>query len=261
MVEDNLFSDHVVAMRAQWCAPVDLGTADCGKICRGEDGCDYVIKEMSAHPAVPHSEWFCSQLGEKIGIAAPPHKVIDMRDGTMAFGSRWQGGVLSPDPEKETPWYVKVKAGEIALADASKTLSRIYALDQFVHNVDRHCTNFLIHPQFNGHAILALDYSRAWVRFGFPLALPPLPDCNTVNAQRWLTNYWGEKYVNPAAVRDTCDAISRISVDVIIRIIQEHPENWLPETTRSAIIAWWGSDDMSLRLNMIAEGVENGNCL
>ena len=246
-------------MRARWCEPVDLGTADCGKICRGEDGCDYVIKDQAAHPAIPHSEWFCSELGEKIGVAAPPHKVIYMGDGSMAFGSRWQGGVLSPD--EGVPWFTKVRAGEIALTEIGPTLSRIYALDQFVHNVDRHCTNFLIHAQFNGYAILALDYSRAWLRFGFPLAAPPLAPCNTVEAQRWLSRYWSIKYIEPKIVRETCEAIAGVPSSVVERIISEHPESWLSAAERGDIISWWGSEDMGRRLNSIAEGVENGSCL
>ncbi len=52
----------------RWCRPANLSTADCGLICRGEDGCDYVIKDGvsgGSTPRVPHCEWFCSELSSQ----------------------------------------------------------------------------------------------------------------------------------------------------------------------------------------------------
>ncbi len=259
MDQQQLFPDHVPATRVLWTTPSDLGTLDCGQVGRGEDGCDYVIKDQGANPAIPHAEWFCSELGERIGIAAPPHKVMAMPGGARAFGSRWQGGVLSP--LGSNPWYEKVREGEISLSDIGRTLSRIYALDQFVHNRDRHAANVLVHPQYQGHAVLAFDYSQAWLCFGFPLASPPLPMCRTVEVQRSLSSMWSVRYVEASYVRETCDAISGIHVDTIAEIIASHPRSWLPDLDRERILSWWGSEDMGSRLNRIVEGVENGDCL
>lgn len=259
MEQQQLFTGHTPPTRVVSVDPVDLGTLDCSLIARGEDGCDYVIKDDANHPAIPHSEWFCSELGERIGIAAPPHKIMALPDGTTVFGSRWQGGLLSP--AGSSPWYEKVRVGEISIDEVSRTLSRIYALDQFVHNRDRHAANVLVHAQYQGHAILAFDYSQAWLCFGFPLEQPPLPMCKTVEVQRELTRIWSTRYVKASIVKETCDAIRSLKSETIADIIGSHPESWLPRSDRESIIAWWGSDAMSQRLNRIVEGVENGDCL
>ena len=97
-----------------------------------------------------------------------------------------------------------VKGGSIALDDIRGPLSRIYAFDHFVHNVDRHLNNFLIRGQHIGHTVLANDYSRAWICNGFPL--PPLPVlCNTVTAQRWLAGYLGQQYIDIDEVKQVTD--------------------------------------------------------
>ena len=256
----GLFSDQVETLRVRWVVPGDLGTGEAPLVCRGADGCDYVVKDGKTHTAIPHSEWFCSELGERVGIAAPPHKIMDMGNGSTAFGSRWQGGVLSP--EGSVPWYDRVKTGEIALSELRLALSRIYAFDQFVHNQDRHAANVLVHPQFKGHAVLAFDYSQAWLCFGFPLDAPPLPEaCKTVFVQRALRKKWSYDYIDAGVVKETCELISSVSTSIVEKIIHSHPSDWLLASTKQDIIEWWGSEDMKSRLALIVEGVENGNCL
>ena len=154
-----------------------------------------------------------------------------------------------------------MKAGEIELSEIGRTLSRIYALDQFVRNLDRHAKNVLVHKQHLGHSVLAFDYSQAWTCFGFPLAAPPLPKCKTVEVQRQLSGIWATKYVDPFEVKSTCEEIRSIEEAFIIRIIASHPAIWLDEADRHAIIDWWGSDDMNRRLDEIIRGVENGDYL
>lgn len=255
----DLFQGQPTPVRVAFTMPDDLGTADAPRLCRGSDGCDYVVKDRSIHAAIPHSEWFCSELGERIGIPAPVHKIMDLGGGVMAFGSRWHGGALSPDGA--VPWYERVSSGEISLAEMSRALSRIYAFDQFIHNQDRHTANVLVTPQYQGHAVLAFDYSQAWLCFGFPLSPPPLPRCQTVDVQRQLAVIWGSSYVEPRIVKETCDEIASVPVVIIEQILSSHPKDWLPERERQAIIRWWGSEDMNLRLSRIVEGVENGDCL
>lgn len=259
MATGDLFEGQAAPVRVSFTLPDDLGTADAPRVCRGSDGCDYVVKDQSVHSAIPHSEWFCSELGERIGIPAPVHKIMDFGGGVMAFGSRWQGGSLSPDGA--VPWYERVSTGEISLTDLSEALSRIYAFDLFVHNEDRHAGNVLIVPQYLGHAVLAFDYSQAWLCFGFPLSPPPLPLCRTVDVQRRLAEKWNKRYVEARIVKETCDAIASLPAVIIQQIISSHPNDWLSDSDRQSIVGWWGSEDMSLRLSQIAEGVDNGDCL
>lgn len=244
---------------ATWCRPANLGTADCAVICRCDDQCDYAIKTQTTHPLLPHSEWLCSELAEAVGIATPPHRVIDLRDGSLAFGSRWQGGVLTPSNGGN--WWEKVKEGTISLIDIQPVLSRIYAFDQFIYNVDRHCGNFIFHDQHEGYALLAPDYSRAWACNDFPLPGLPLPYCNTVRAQRGLRAFWNTDYILAGEVNTILKRISEVQRSKIQIIIESHPENWLPETMKHAILDWWGTPDMLTRLDGIAEGIRNGTYL
>lgn len=250
----------MVPLRVKWCAPANLG-ADCGKICCGVDGCDYVIKDGvtgGSTPHTPHTEWFCSHLSELVGIASPTCRVVEVDDGTLAFGSRWIDE--PPNPNFPGTWWDRVKGGSIALDDIRGPLSRIYAFDHFVHNVDRHLNNFLIRGQHIGHTVLANDYSRAWICNGFPL--PPLPVlCNTVTAQRWLAGYLGQQYIDIDEVKQVTDSIGKIPSTHIERIIDGHPKEWLTDNMKNEIMTWWSSSQMLERLEGIAKGVENGTYL
>ncbi len=251
----------VFAIRAVSCRPVDLGSCDTGQICRCEDGCDYVIKDTigGAAPLLPHAEWFCSQLSDAAHIAVPPHKVILLPDKSHVFGSRWSGGVIKPVHGGH--WFERVQDGRIDFKYASSVLSRVYAFDQFIHNPDRHLLNLLAHDQVDGFALLAMDYSRAWIINGFPLPRTPLPFCNTVKAQRWLRQLWGKDYINQQDVQEALENIQGIPVTRIRRIFDEEPNDWLPSSTKQAILKWWNSADMLARLKSIAAGVENGTYL
>lgn len=156
--------------------PAELGSADAGRICKCEDGSEYVIKDgvsKNSTPEVPHCEWFCSELGEAIQIAIPRHKIIRLLDGSHVFGSHIVGGLINPDKDHAGYWFDLVRDGIIDFENATCVLSRIYAFDHFIHNVDRHKGNFLVHKQISGYSIYAMDYSRAWIRWGFPT--PEIP--------------------------------------------------------------------------------------
>jgi HipA-like kinase len=183
-------------LRIRWTDPKGLGTADASVVCRCDDGCDYAVKDGSKHPRTPHNEWFCSSLADAIGIAGPPFNIIEQDNGTLAFGSRWEGGV---PPEQ---WYEMVTKGALTFDDVKPTLARIFAFDNFVYNEDRHPKNFVIRSQRTGHALLALDYSRAWLYHGFPPhSLPFAPNQNTMAASRWIAATFGQ-YLTEGSTKD-----------------------------------------------------------
>jgi hypothetical protein len=249
-------------IEVQFCDPANLG-ADCGLICRGEDGCDYVVKDGKTGgsvPATPHSEWFCTLLAQAIGIASAPCAILNMLDGTTAFGSRWEGGVLNQSTAAGY-WWEKVKSGEIPLDNIRGTLSRIYAFDNFVFNPDRHCGNFIVREQRNGFAVLANDYSRAWLCNGMPPPALPMTGNNTINSQRWLTQFWNMKYVQPSEANIALDKIRSVEVTSIERILEGHPQDWLTEKERDNIFKWWGTKEMFSRLDGISKGVADGSYL
>jgi len=251
--------------KAVWVQPASMGTADCQLVCGCDDSCEYAIKNNSAQPLLAHAEWFCTHLASLVGIAGPVCQVIEMPDGSTAFGSRWHDGALPSRPKPSvTPWWQMVKNNTISLAAIAPALSRIYAFDHFVHNTDRHAGNFLVLKQHVGHAVLAFDYSRAWTYHGFPL--PPLPFNSadprekTVLLQRQLRGQVGS-YIDTVETRKLLETIGQVPVSKVEQICGEQPTDWLDAATKDSILAWWSSSSMTARLDEIATGIENGTYL
>jgi hypothetical protein len=251
-----------ITRKVVWVDPAGLGTLDAKQLARCNDGCEYFIKDDSKRPLMRHAEWFCTRLAERVGISGPPCEIVELSDGTLAFGSRCEGGVIPPPPAPQ--WWDRVRSGEIPLADIRVALTRIYAFDHFIHNEDRHGLNFLGRQQQHGYSLLAFDYSRSWTYHGFPLPNLPFdpldPNERTVNVQRQLTALFGP-YVDPVEARQFLDTIKHLPVTIILDIISSHPKDWLPASKKKAIIKWWKSSGRADRLEQIAKGIENGTYL
>jgi hypothetical protein len=227
-------------LKVRFCDPPDLG-ADAGPICTADDGHDYQVKDKTSGesvPEIPHCEWFCTHLAESVGIACPPCNILEMHDGTLVFGSRWEGGVLKNPGIGEAGgyWWDKVKTGEIKIEDIKSVLSKIYAFDNFVYNTDRHCRNFIVRGKRNGLAFLANDYSRAWIRYGFPPHDLPIAEGATVESQRGLSLFWNYKYIDEKEINIVLDRIRVIRKKKIRDIIQSHPQDWLTPEQERAIL-------------------------
>lgn len=243
-------------VEVEWVGPANLGTADCKKVCKGKDGCEYAVKDASEHPLIPHSEWFCTRLGEMVGIAAPPGVILRMPDGTFAFGSRWEGGVIKPG----TKWNDFV-SGNANIAEIAPILSRILAFDLFVNNRDRHARNFLFRQQPSGFALLAFDYSRSWITNGIPVPdLPMSEKENTITFYRQISNLAG-----PILIKNECyeilESIARISAKDVENIVRQHPPEWLSEAEFDALHFWWLSTGRVARLEGIKKGIDDGSYL
>lgn len=121
--------------------PKSSDSADCKTYCEGDDGHCYAVKQVADNadlPFTPFDELFCYELAAICNIAIPGYKVLEMPDGSLAFGSIWEGGVLPFDLN-----YVinSVLAGDNSIMTRStfeERLSSIFALDLFLHNEDRH---------------------------------------------------------------------------------------------------------------------------
>ncbi len=131
-------------VRPRYCVPANHGTADCNLFCFCDDGCDYAVKTTNPNKLVPHSEWFCTHLGEMVGLASPPCKLVELQND-VAFGSRWESG---HDPDQ---WWIRATNGQIDAQHIAPTLSRIFAFDLFVGNIDRHAKNYIVGSKIAGH--------------------------------------------------------------------------------------------------------------
>lgn len=249
MSQGNLFPIDVL-----WEEPSSLNTADCSTFCRGEDGADYAVKDARGGSLVPHSEWFCTHLADMVGIAGPPCRILRMLDGTLAFGSRWEG-----NPLEGTAWADKVMEGVIPKPMIFPLLSKIYVLDNFVHNVDRHGANYLCRPQRQGYAFLAFDYSRSWLCNGFPLPDLPLPEGSLTRKVCWQIKGMMGNFIETDVCDEVNERIRKVSVDSIRSVIEGHPEDWLPKELKEDVLDWWGSALRGKRLDGISEGIHNGS--
>lgn len=241
-------------MRAVRCVPADEGTADCALFCRCDDGSDYAVKGTSSEATLPHTEWFCTRLGERVGLASPACAIVNVRS-EVCFGSRWDSG------HEPNDWWVRARSGEIDFSLLAPTISRILAFDLFVHNGDRHLKNYIIREQRMGHAVLAFDYSRAWLWNGFPLpSLPMAPTTNTIAAYRYLNSVF-PGFLSFEDVKYVLDALRAFSALNAETIIYEHPSEWLTSDQKNAILDWWDSPDRLARIDQIEGGIANGSHL
>ncbi|MBR0693247.1 HipA family kinase [Bradyrhizobium lablabi] len=246
----------LVPPRIKWCDPAGLASADASGVCRCDDGCDYVVKDGSANNgSTPHDEWSCTRLAEIVGIPSPPCTAIERPDGSLVFGSRWEGGVA------KEPWWEMIRRGDISLKDIPASLSRIYAFDHFVHNEDRHLNNFLFREQRHGWVVLAFDYSRAWLFNGMPLPqLPFRPQKKTILARRVLCQLFGE-YIDKAETDQILDRLGGVKETHILQAINGHPKTWLSEGQKDVIVNWWNSSARTDRIDQIRQGIHDGSYL
>ncbi|MEG3147729.1 HipA family kinase [Sphingomonas sp. RT2P30] len=243
-----------LSVAATRCEQADFGSADCALICRCEDGSDYAIKDSVKNAAMPHSEWLCTRLSEAAGIASPTCKIVSV-EGDRWFGSRWETGHNPKD------WWLRAISGDIDFALLAPTISRIFAFDLFVHNVDRHLNNYIVREQHFGISILSFDFSRAWLCNGDELPpLPMSPSENTIGAMRFLRQQFGE-FIIKDEVDAVLDNLSLIALEQISGFINESPNEWLTLDQKSWIDNWWVSGARLDRIEGIREGIENGTYL
>lgn len=242
---------QLLAVDALFCGAANFGSEDTNEGCFCGDAGAFVIKKNDVHPALSHCEWFCSSLATAVGVPQVPFNIIRHPDGAYCFGSRWMEG-------KTKDWWNLALQGAVTFSDLAEDLSRIYAFDLFIHNVDRHANNYMVVPINGAYKVYSFDYSRSWLISGFPpTTVMTDPTCNTVNVKNWLKRNFGD-YISINAAFEVLDAIDAISVGQVHDIIYAHPKDWLTQQEEDAIIAWWSNGMASERVETIKIGLNNG---
>ena len=227
------------------------GTADLQVIVTASNNKDYAVKMVTdGNGYIPATELFCYELARLVDVPTPSYDLITMRDGTLAFGSVWEGGVHHIS---EANQIMDILTGKIAVRDLNLFLSRVYAFDLFINNLDRHFGNYLFRQSYNSLIGLAFDYSRAWYEVG-AYQYESLEDkkSKTQMCHSVIEQY--NKYDRNAALQ-TLTQISAIPDKKIEKLLQAIPDAWLSGNIKNEIVDWWGSQLMNDRINKIMGGI------
>ena len=229
--------------------PSQQGTLNLELIGTGANGKDYAIKttkDRNSNGFIPATEVFCYELAYEVSIPTPEYSILQLRDGSLAFGSVWEGGVKGTT---NLTVVAQVLSGDLAVKGLKAFLSRAYALDLFINNIDRHFGNYLIRESYNSHIILAYDFSLAWYAVGTPYGYEAQhPQSNT---QQWHKVIVKAGYFDVDIARNTLTEISKIEPLIIEQILSRIPSDWLSMDIKKDIVQWWASSEMLTRVNRL----------
>jgi hypothetical protein len=226
--------------------PNNQGSADLQLIGEGDNSKDYAIKQVadSAKGHLPATELFCYELAARINIPTPNYDIVMLKDGTLAFGSEWEG----VSSIKDSADVIEYLTGNKPVKNFKMFLSKVFAFDLFINNVDRHLGNILFRNSYSGTIALAFDYGRAWYEidaFGYQATSPKY---KTKIANSIIKNF--KQYDKDIAL-ETLKKLSNIPVTAIERILCTIPTDWFSSAHRKEITSWWGSDEMKARLTKL----------
>ena len=227
------------------------GSADLQIIVTATNNKDYAVKTtQDGKGYVPATELFCYELAKLIDIPTPNFDLITMRDGSLAFGSMWEGGVHHIS---NANLIIDILSGKKKVRDLNQFLSRVYAFDLFINNIDRHFGNYLFRQSYNSLIGLAFDYSRAWYEVD-AYQYNSLKDksSNTQKSHNIISNY--KKYDRNTASQ-TIKRISEIKTNKIELILRSIPDIWLSKEIKNDVANWWGSKLMQERILKIMGGL------
>lgn len=236
---------QLVELAATFCGPAKLDGVDFGGGCFCGDAGAFIIKTNGINPNLAHTEWFCSSIANCVGVPQVPFSVIRHTDDSQCFGSHWQQG-------KVNDWWNLAKSGQLDFGEISTDISKIYALDLFLHNPDRHIKNYMVVRDGAAHKVLAFDYSRAWLHNGTP-PLPPILNNggdNTIQVKNWMKIQLGYT-VNMDSFNEVLGRIEATPLSTIQSIINQHPKNWLTQDVENAILNWWSDGGVATRIASI----------
>jgi hypothetical protein len=219
----------------------NLGSADLKNIVEARDGRHYAVKTINdGNGKVPASELFCYELAYRVIIPTPPYSLIKMPSGDLAFGSLWEGGVVNGNPNINFFGFIDgVLKGTVKITNLKAFLSRLYAFDLFVNNLDRHWGNYLWRSSYGDSMIaLAFDFSRACFEVGHAgfEALQSNMNTQIVFEMINLNNHYDR-----AEAAACLERIRTIPTEEIASILDGLPQNWMSKKDKNGYIDWWNS--------------------
>ncbi|WP_020161286.1 HipA family kinase [Methylobacter marinus] len=232
--------------------PNDQGSADLSLIGTGRNNKDYAIKRVcDGNNMIPATELFCYELARRVNIATPEFDIVMLKDGELAFGSVWEGGVYRISGVNEA---AKILTGATKVKALDQFFGKVYAFDLFINNIDRHFGNFLFRQSYNSCIALAFDYSRAWYEIDFAGLQAIDKQCKTQMVINIIKKFGR---FDRQQSEKTLDELSQIEPSTIEQILSEIPESWMTKKQSNGIIAWWNTQHFKDRLLTLKKEITN----
>lgn len=233
----------------------DLNSADMKLIGEGRNSKFYAVKTTNeGNGRIPAAEMFCYELAYRILIPRPNYEIILLPSKELAFGSEWAGGVYNGQPMLNYgEFIIEILQGKRKTNNLPRFLSRLYAFDLFINNVDRHWGNILWSDTYGGHLMAqAYDFSRA----SFALSYEGYDVLTSVNTQgnyfAWLNIT--KNYSRPDAVSCLND-IQAVCTDEVKSMFDNMPANWITREEVKKFLDWWDSSARIDRINKLLSHV------
>lgn len=222
--------------------PSPFPSADVKEFAIGEDGMDYAIKSGLTAAC----EALCYKAFTACSIAVPQSAILEMLDGSTAFGSRIiiDRTFDAASPAEKLQWF----------GDCGAIMSSICGLVHLLANEDRHQGNFLYLTGLNDRkTCMAIDFTRALLYRGWPLAeIWTFPN-NTTSMVIAKKNFgtW-----DVAAATQSLLTLSSIKKATWESWVNDLPMDWLDISERSKLIGWWSSGEFQSRIQKCMVAVQ-----
>lgn len=233
--------------------PNDQNSADMQFIGTGRDSRDYAIKTLSEGSGyIPACELFCYELAHLLHIPTPEYALVRLYEhNELAFGSVWQGASKTIASESEVKEFLTSKTVDQSMM---MVISRIYGLDLFVNNIDRHFGNYLFGHAYKRKIAFAFDFSRAWMEIDYKGIEATVDDkeSKTLLCSTLLKKF---NRLDRSEALSTLDLITKIDKKYIEMILNKIPPTWLDDDIKSEVLTWWGGEVFLQRIGLLKEGV------
>jgi len=197
-------------------------------------GRKFAIKRMEDKPTLPITEWFAYNLCRELGILTPSYDVIELNDGTKAFGSLWEdeSTIVIHSMTNQNPTEVATN-----VAQASKSINKALPQDILLGNPDRHIGNFMFKMLNKQKQVITFDWSRA-------TALETLFNgslCQT-SATLKTARYMHAQHGLSKTVAADAQNIANIKTNTIEAILNAAPPEWLTGINTQNVVSWWSNN-------------------
>ena len=231
-----------------------FGWAEC------DDGNKYLVKGYGDAPIVCAHEWVCTSVADFLHLPTAPCKVLKMKDGTLVFGSRYLGSELKPLVVSRI-----LKSGmapnDLLVPELVPNLSRLYALDMFIGNTDRHLFNYLfIEERAEGSPqriarFYATDFDAADLLIRDRITLPMVASSNTVSTGRQIRGVYP---FDSDAAAEMLTRLGKAPEIILGRAMDGLPTEWFSKVEQQRFLERISSTDLPAQIAELQQGLSNG---